>query len=60
MTLAVVESRKDLKARRSSLRADLYMRCSQMSVHQVESLCRRIHAVELKMLSFRASNYDKE
>lgn len=47
------KSKKELERRRSSLRADLYQLCGQMTVHSLENLCRKIHAIEWKIRSFK-------
>lgn len=47
------KTKKELERRRSSLRADLYQLCGQMTVHSLESLCRKIHAIEWKIYSFK-------
>lgn len=48
-----IKALKELKAQRSSLMADLYQTCGQMTVRSLEALCRKIHCIELKIHSFK-------
>lgn len=52
-------ARRELEARRASLYADLYQRAGMMGVSSVESLCRKMHIIELKIQSFKGGIYGK-
>lgn len=51
------ESLNDLKAELACLNADLYQMCGTMPLHAFESLCRKIHLIELKIYSFKGGKY---
>ena len=53
VTMLSEKTKKELERRRSSLYADLYQLCGQMTVHSLENLCRKIHAIEWKIYSFK-------
>lgn len=52
-------AKRELEARRASLYADLYQRAGMMGVSSVESLCRKMHIIELKIQSFKGGIYGK-
>lgn len=47
----------ELRAQRSSLMADLYQKCGQMTVRSLEELCRKINCIELKIHSFKRGTH---
>ena len=54
------ESINDLKCRLACLYADLYQMAAHMPLHALESLCRKIHGIEIKLYSFKGGRYGKE
>ncbi len=50
---------REYSRRRLRLYADLYQRCGQMPLHSLEALARKIHAIDIKIRSFRGGLYDK-
>lgn len=50
---------KELELRRRILYADLYQLCGQMTVRGLESLCRKIHHIDLKIHSIKRA-YDNK
>lgn len=50
---------KELSLRQQSLQADIYQRAATISLHSLESLCRRLHTIELKIHSYKGGLYDK-
>lgn len=51
------ESIIELKERLVCLYADLYQMCGHMPLHSFESLCRKIHGIEIKLYSFKGGRY---
>ncbi len=55
------ESILDLEARLASMNAELYQNGGSMPVSALESLCRRINLIKLKIYSFKGdSKYGKK
>lgn len=50
----------ELRHRLAHLHADLYQGCGSMPVASLESLCRKINVIELKIYSFKGGRYGKE
>lgn len=50
----------ELRHRLAHLHAHLYQGCGTMPVASLESLCRKINVIELKIYSFKGGRYDKE
>ena len=46
-------ARGELKALRLQLYGELWQRAGDMTLHSLESLCRKIHILDLKLHSFR-------
>lgn len=51
---------KELSLRHQCLQADIYQRAATISLHSLESLCRRLHIIELKIYSSRGGIHGKE
>ena len=51
---------KEYMKRRMMLYADLYQQCGQMHLHSLETLCRKIHTIDIKIRSFRGGLYDSK
>jgi hypothetical protein len=47
---------KDLEIRLACLRTELYQCCGSMPLASMESLCRKIHLIGLKIYSFKGGN----
>lgn len=52
-------SLRDLEQRLACLRADLYQTCGTMTVASLESLCRKINVIGLRIYSFKGGNNGK-
>lgn len=50
----------ELKDRLACLYADLYQGCSTMTVASLESLCRKINVIGLRIYSFKGGRHGKE
>ena len=56
-----INGKKELEMQRRSLYADLYQTCGSMTVRSLETVCRKIHSLEIKIRSFRGGkNGNKE
>ena len=54
------KSKRELHGRRSCLYADLYQTCGSLDLHSLESLCRRLHIIDIKLYAIKGGIYDKE
>lgn len=56
-----IYGKKELEIQQRNLYADLYQTCGSMTVRSLETLCRKIHSLEIKIRSFRGGkNGNKE
>ena len=60
VTMRQERARYELEAERIRCYSELHRSMTDIDVHSLERICRRIHIVELKLYSFKGGVYDKE
>ena len=56
----IIDGKKELEMQLMSLDAYLYQACGSMTVRSLESICRKIHLLEIKIHSFRGGRHGKK